>query len=296
MKVLYPSDDFLRILKEMERKGIKHPLLCKGFIFDVDGVICKGDKLIPGADSAIEHLRKGGKKVKFISNNSTKSRIDYLEKFSNLGIPVESEDLVLSTYATARYIAKEKPGARVYMIGAEGLRRELEEAGLEVVDDPKGVEYLVVGSPFDANGRITEKNRWRLTGALRAIYYSGAKYIATNADRIYPGEEGVVPGTGAVVGSLNYMMQREPDAIIGKPSPVIVQAALGKMDLNANECVIIGDLEADMLAGERVGMMTVFVLSGAMRREELEKLGIRPDFVYKSVGEMVKLDTGEMKK
>lgn len=296
MKALYPSDDSLRILKEMERKEIKHPLLCKGFIFDVDGVICKGNKLIPGADSTIEHLRKGGKKVKFISNNSTKSTKEYLKKFSNLGIPVEFKDLVLSTYATAKYIAKEKPGARVYMIGTEGLRRELEEAGLEVVDEPKRVEYVVVGSPFDASGKITEKNRWKLTGALRAIYYSGAKYIATNPDRIFPAEEGIVPGTGAIIGSLNYMMQREPDAIIGKPSPMIVQAALEKMDLNTDECAIVGDLDTDILAGEKMGMVTVFVLSGVMTRKELEELGIRPDFIYKSVKEMVKLDTEKIKK
>lgn len=273
----------------MKGKGIRHPLLFNGFIFDVDGVICRGDELIPGADEAIARLRRAGKWVIFISNNSTKSREGYLEKFSRLGIPVEPDDLVLSTYATAQYVAKERPGAKVYMVGAPGLREELEEAGLQLSDDPLEAEYVVVGSPFDGSGRITEENIWRITGALRALYHAKAKYVATNRDRIFPAQDGVIPGTGAVIGALNYMLGREPDAIIGKPSELIVQAALERMGLDTKECVIVGDMDTDMLAGKRVGMATVFVLSGAMTKEELDRLGIKPDFIYNSIAEMLEL-------
>lgn len=264
-----------------------HPLDYRGFIFDVDGVICRGDELIPGADEAIAHLRRAGKRVIFISNNSTKSRKGYLEKFSRLGISVSPEELVLSTYATAQYVARERPGAKVYMIGAPGLREELEEAGLQLTDEPLETEYVVVGSPFDGNGRITEENTWRITGALRALYHMKAKYIATNPDRIFPAQDGVIPGTGAVIGALNYMVGREPDVIIGKPSELIVRIALEKMGLDAKECVIVGDMDTDMLAGKRTGMTTVFVQSGAMTEGELGRLGIEPDFIYPSIAEMV---------
>jgi len=266
----------------------EHPLWrCRGFIFDVDGVLCRGEEVIPRAPEAIERLRRGGKRVIFISNNSTKSRGDYIAKFERLGIPVTEDDLVLSTYATARYVAGERPGAKVYMVGAPGLQKELELAGLELVEDPLQAEYVVVGSAFDGTGRIREDNAHRITGALRALYHAGAKFIATNPDRIFPAKDGVIPGTGAVVGALSYMLDREPDAIIGKPSKYIVEIALSRLGLPAWVCAIVGDMDTDMLAGTKLGMIRVFVRSGAMTEEKLRSLGIEPDFAFDSVIDML---------
>jgi 4-nitrophenyl phosphatase len=252
-------------------------------------VLCRGEEIIPGAPEAIERLRQGGKSVIFISNNSTKSRIDYISKFERLGIPVTENDLVLSTYATAQYVAKERPGAKVYMVGAPGLRKELELAGLDLLDDPFKAEYVVTGSAFDGTGKISEENSFRITGALRALYHANAKFVATNPDRIFPAQDGVIPGTGAVIGALSYMVERKPDAIIGKPATHIVQMALDRIGLQAAECVIVGDMDTDMLAGERTGVTTVFVRSGAMKEEMLQELGITPDFVYDSVIDILKI-------
>jgi 4-nitrophenyl phosphatase len=265
-----------------------HPLgRAQGFVFDVDGVLCRGEDPIPRAAEAIDRLRRGGKKVVFLSNNSTKSRADYLAKFERLGIPVTEDDLVLSTYATAQYVAQERPGAKVYMVGAPGLRKELELAGLDLTEDPFSAEYVVVGSAFDGTGRIREDNAYRITGALRALYHAGAKFVATNPDRIFPAREGVIPGTGAVIGALSYMLDRQPDAIVGKPSTYIVEIALARLGLPPEEVAIVGDMDTDMLAGARAGLITVFVRSGAMTEEALRALGISPDFAFDSVIDML---------
>ena len=288
MVLYYPDDG---ALERLEKTRPDHPVArCRGFIFDVDGVLCRGEDPIPRSAEAIERLRRGGKKVVFLSNNSTKSREDYLAKFERLGIPVVEDDLVLATYATAQYVAREKPGAKVYMVGAPGLRRELELAGLELVEDPFVAEYVVVGSAFDGTGRIREDNAHRITGALRALYHAGAKFIATNPDRIFPAKDGVIPGTGAVIGALSYMLDRQPDAIIGKPSTHIVEVALTRLGLPPGECAFVGDMDTDMLAGEKMGMTTVFVRSGAMTEEKLRSLGIEPDFVFDSVIEMLAVE------
>ena len=261
-----------------------HPLnKCKGFVFDVDGVLVRGEEIIPRAPEAIERLRRGGKKVIFISNNSTKSREEYIAKFTRIGIPVTANDLVLSTYATARYVANEKQGAKVYMVGAPGLKRELELAGLTLVDDPLVAEYVVVGSAFNGKGQITQENSERITGALRALYHAGAKFVATNPDRIFPAKDGVIPGTGAVIGALSYMVDRQPNAIIGKPSPYIVKIALNRLGLEGSECAIVGDMDTDMLAGQGMDMTTIFVRSGAMTEEKLRALGVSPSFAFDSV-------------
>jgi len=286
---LYPDVGTDECLSKMLAKEEDHPLFRKGFIFDVDGVLCRGEEIIPGASEAIERLRRGGKSVIFISNNSTKSRTDYISKFERLGIPVKEDDLVLSTYATAQYVAKESPGAKVYMVGAPGLRKELELADLNLLNDPFQAEYVVVGSAFDGTGKISEENSLRITGALRSLYHANAKFIATNPDRIFPAQDGVIPGTGAVIGALSYMTDRKPDAVIGKPATHIVQMALERIGLHAENCVIVGDMDTDMLAGERTGVATVFVRSGAMKADILRGLGITPDFVYDSVIEILKI-------
>ena len=274
----YPDGDVLG------RLSSTHPLnRCQGFVFDVDGVLCRGDDLIPRAEEAIERLRRGGKSVIFISNNSTKSREEYIAKFTRLGIPVTAEDLVLSTFATARYVAAERPSAKVYMIGAAGLRRELKLADLQLVDDPFQAEVVVVGSAFNGRGELTPENGARITGALRALYHAKAKFIATNPDRIFPAKNGVIPGTGAIIGALSYMVDRKPDAVIGKPSPYIVKIALDRLELKGSECAIVGDMDTDMLAGQEMNMTKIFVRSGAMTQEKLGSLGITPDFAFDSV-------------
>jgi len=267
-----------------------HPLRrCRGFVFDVDGVLCRGDAVVPRAPEAIERLRRGGKAVIFISNNSTKSRAQYLAKFARLGIPVTEQDLVLSTYATARYVADEQPGARVYMVGAQGLRDEIALAGLALVDDPHQAQVVIVGSAFDATGALSPENGLRITGALQALYHAGARFVATNPDRIFPAEGGVLPGTGAVIGALSYMVDRQPDAVIGKPSPYIVKIALDRIGLPPTACAIVGDMDTDMLAGAAMGMTRVFVRSGAMTQDRLAALGITPDAAFDSVIDILAL-------
>lgn len=288
---LYPDVEADEYFAQIRSQEGNHPLFKKGFIFDVDGVLCRGEELVPRAPEAIERLRRGGKHVIFISNNSTKSRSDYLAKFERLGIPAQESDLVLSTYATAQYVAKECPGARVYMIGAPGLRKELELANLKLMNDPLQAEYVVVGAPFDGTGRLTEENVYRITGALRALYHANAKFIATNPDRIFPAPDGVIPGTGSMIGALSYMLERQPDVVIGKPNTYIVEIALSRLGLRAEECVIVGDMDTDMLAGQHTGMTTVYVRSGAMTENMLrEELGICPDFVYDSVIDITRIE------
>jgi|Deesub1362B_J571_1020462.scaffolds.fasta_scaffold00020_49 phosphoglycolate/pyridoxal phosphate phosphatase family enzyme len=265
----------------------------KGFIFDIDGVLCRGDKPIPGAKETIAKLREAGIKIVFLSNLSTKSREEYVEKLHRLGIPAEPEDLVLATSAIADYVAKHCKSKKVYWVGARGLRKELEKAGLIVVEEPEEAEFVVAGSPFDEKGYVTEENRWKFTGALRAIK-AGAKFVAVNPDPTFPGKDGkLLPGTGAFIGAVKAMTGVEP-VIVGKPSPVIVQMALEKLGLKPDECVMVGDqIDTDMKAGKSAGLTTVLVLTGVTSREDLEKVDKSKlelvDYVFDSVNDVLKL-------
>jgi 4-nitrophenyl phosphatase len=236
-------------------------------------VIFRGNRIIEGSREAIQRLKKGGKKLIFLSNNSTMSRRAYMKKFKANKIPASAEEFVLATSSTAEFIQSENPEAKIFLIGANGLKEEIELAGLEIVDDYQNADYLVVGSDPDLTFD-------KITLALRAVR-SGIKYIATNPDKIFPGSKGVTPGTGMMIGALYWMTGRMPDVIVGKPSPVIFTVAAKKLGVSTEKSVVIGDqLETDVAGGKKVKALTVLVLSGVNEERDIERLNIRPDFMY----------------
>ena len=256
-----------------------HPLLNRrGFILDVDGVICRGRKPIEEGIRAVKMLRDMGKKIVFVSNNSTRSRRIFVERFSRFGLDVSEDEIILATYATARFIANESKNAKVFTTGEEGLIEELELAGLKVVDYDEA-DYLVVGS----NRRIDYNI---MTKALR-LCLRGVRYVATNPDRIFPGEDGPIPGTGMIIGALYWMTGRLPDVIVGKPSRVIMEEALRMLNLKPEDVVVVGDqVEIDVRAGKEIGATTLLVLSGVTKKEDLIRYDERPDYVLNDLGEL----------
>ncbi len=257
-----------------------HPLLeKKGFIVDIDGVIGKSVRPIKEGVEAVRKLKEMGKKIIFVSNNSTRSRKILLDRLRSFGLEATPDEILVATYATARFIAREKPGARVFTTGEEGLKEELELAGLKLVDYDEA-EYLVVGSNRGINFEL-------MTKALRACL-RGIRYIATNPDRVFPAEDGPIPGTGMIIGALYWMTGREPDVVVGKPSKVIMEEALKILNLEARDVAVVGDqIDVDVAAGKAIGADTLLVLTGVTTRENLsqmlERHGINPDYVLDSL-------------
>ncbi|MCS7130901.1 MAG: HAD family hydrolase, partial [Archaeoglobaceae archaeon] len=198
-----------------------HPLLKKeGFIVDIDGVVGRSVEPIEEGVRGVKKLLDAGKRVVFVSNNSTRSRRILLERLRSFGIPATEKDIISATHATANFIAKEKVGAKVFTTGEEGLKEELINAGLKLVDY-KEAEYLVVGSNRKLDYDL-------ITKALRCCL-RGIRYIATNPDKIFPSEDGPTPGTGLIIGALYWMTGRMPDVVVGKPSKVIMLEALERL-------------------------------------------------------------------
>ncbi len=249
---------------------------CKGFILDVDGVICRGSREIEGGVRGVKRLIEEGKKVVFVSNNSTRSRRMLIERFRSFGLDVSEEDIIVATYATASYLLK-FGRLRVFTTGEEGLIEELELAGHTIVDYDEA-ECLVVASNRKLDYDL-------MTKALRCCL-NVDRYVATNPDRIFPGWDGPIPGTGMIIGALYWMTGRMPDAVVGKPSEIIMREALRKLNCKPEEVAVVGDqVEVDVVAGKKVGCKTVLVLSGVTTEENLkDKLKIeKPDVIVKDL-------------
>lgn len=253
----------------------------KGFIFDLDGCIYLGDRPIPGASETIGMLRKEGKKVLFLTNNSTRTPQEYAQKLKGMGIEAGEGEVLTSSVATAMYLKRFGTG-ECFVLGEQGLIQALEREGFKVLSagEARGARYVVCGLDM----HLTYE---KLAAACHAIQ-NGARFIATNTDPRLPIDGGYVPGAGSIVEAVATATGLRP-LVIGKPSKRIMKIALKAMGLGGSEVAMVGDtLKIDIAAARRAGITGVLVLSGSTRMEDLEKSRIKPDAVIPSVAELQK--------
>jgi NagD protein len=247
-----------------------------GFLIDMDGVIYRGNSLIPGADRFVNQLRELAIPFQFLTNNSQRTRRDVAAKLKRMGIHAHERDIFTCAMATARFLAQQKPGGTAYVIGEGGLLNALHSNGYAIVESEP--DYVVVGEGRTFTMEIVE-------AAMRMIL-GGAKLVATNLDPNCPTQHGLRPGCGAVVAMLEAATGRKAFSV-GKPSPVMMRAARKELGLSTEQMTMIGDtMETDILGGVQLGYQTVLVLSGGTRREDLSQYAYRPDVVVESVAEL----------
>lgn len=257
-------------------------LKIKAILLDLDGTVYRGKKVINGVPQAIRSVRKQGIKVFFISNASVRTRKEQVEKLQGMDIDCKLDDIHNTAYATANYIKQNHPKAKVYVISEGGLRKEIELTGIKTVHGEKGERADVVAIGLDT--KITLE---KLTIALRAII-NGAVFIASNLDRVYPTEKGLLPGTGTIAAFLEYGTRKKP-IVIGKPNPLLIKTILKNNKLKKNEVLLIGDNhETDLKAAKAMDIKCALVLTGITKKSQIEKLSKkdRPEFVLKSAAEM----------
>jgi phosphoglycolate/pyridoxal phosphate phosphatase family enzyme len=254
------------------------------YVFDMDGVLFRMDDPLPGAAETISRLKSRGDLVYYLTNNSSKSRADYVQKLSQFSIPATEDQIMTSAYALGRlFMERNASGASVYVVGEQGLRDELTQVGMRIVDYEAEIriDYVVAG--WDR-----QFTYGKLTDAHLAIA-AGAEFIATNRDATYPDAGGrTLPGGGAIVAAIETCSGVRPRTI-GKPEPYTLELILRTSGARPDECMVIGDrLDTDIAIGKRVGTQTALVLTGVSTREEAAAApdSLHPDFVWETLLEM----------
>ena len=219
----------------------------KCFVLDMDGTVFLGEQLLPGALAFLEHLDRSDTPFFFLTNNSSRSQPEYQQKLARLGLEVRADRIFTSGEATAIYLNKQKPAAKIYLVGTPALEKEFQRHGFNLVDhDP---DYAVLG--FDTT--LTYKKLWQLCDYVRA----DVPFIATHPDVNCPTESGFMPDIGAMIALVEASTGRGPDVIVGKPYPPVVEALVEKTGFPAEEICMVGDrLYTDIALG-RAGFMTV---------------------------------------
>lgn len=252
----------------------------KYFLFDIDGTLAVDDVIFDGSRELISYIDRIGGRSFYITNNSTKSRKDYVEKFRRWGICTDEMQFMTASYAACRYLKKRYGGKKLFVVGTPSFVEELKDAGLAVTEQTEAdVACVVVG--FDRT-----LTYGKVEAACELLFRPGMDYVATNPDLCCPVSYGFVPDCGGICEMLKAATGRKP-YYVGKPDAGIIDICLEQVDGRKEEALVVGDrLYTDIACGIRAGVETALVYTGEAKREDLEETRFMPDYTYENIRRM----------
>lgn len=250
-------------------------------VLDMDGTIYKGTKLFDCTLPFLAYLRKAGIGYTFLTNNTSRSKSDYVHKLNAFGIECDEQQIYTSADSTIAYLHRHYPEARsIAILGTPSLCNQFEKAGFRISwDDP---EAVIVG--FDTS--LTFDRLCRAAWWIR----QGLPFIATHPDLICPTDEPtVLVDCGSICAALAAATGRAP-VVLGKPDPSILLELCDSLALVPHQIAMVGDrLYTDMAMARAAGAFGVLVLSGEATAADVSALETPPDLVVHDVGEFGKL-------
>lgn len=248
----------------------------KAFFIDMDGVINKGNFLIPGAADFVEKLKKGNYRFLFITNNSYHTPDELRDRLAALGISVGAEHFYTSAMATASFLRYQRKSFSAYVIGGKGLKMELEAIGVTLTNVKP--DYVIVGE--------TEEYDYEKIIEATFLIGEGAKFIATNSDLTGPTPRGPVPACGALVAPIEKVTGIKA-YFLGKPNPAMMYWARKRLKVHTMNSFMIGDrMDTDIVGGLEAGMTCCLVLSGVTNLELMNKYPYQPDYIFNSIADI----------
>lgn len=252
----------------------------KLFLMDMDGTVYVGDRKIEGALEALDTIRRGGRKVVFLTNNSSKTAAAYVKKLSAMGYPATEKDIFTSGDATIRFLKDHRPDKRVLLLANSVVYDSFRQAGIPLVTEDPDIVLVC----FD-----TELDYAKLTAACNALF-DGKEYIVSHPDLVCPANPHSIPDVGSFMALIRAVTGREPDLVIGKPYSTMAKYVEEDYALRPEEIAMCGDrLYTDIKFGVDNGMKSILVLSGETDREMLSKSDVRPDIVLESFRDVLDL-------
>lgn len=251
------------------------------YLIDLDGVIYRGNELLPGAKEFVAWLDAQQKKYLYLTNNSFATSEQVLAKLIRLGIDANNSHLLTAAQAAVQYLERRFPGGEIYVVGEMPLIDLVEAHGMKVAPvDSTRADAVLVGLDRDFD-------YMKLNCAMNAVR-AGALFVAINRDPVLPVKDAFIPGTGTMVAAIETGSGISPE-VVGKPQPKLLQEAMHLLDSQPEETVMIGDgLGVDILAGKNAGTHTLLVLSGSSSRADLAASKIQPDYVYDDLAALMK--------
>lgn len=258
----------------------------QGAVLDIDGTVLRGDRAISGAVAGVDQLRDADVDRLYVTNNPTHPPESYVDRLRTAGVEPTAATVLTSGVATAEWLDRQYPGDPVHVVGEDGLRAQLREAGVQLVSDPSTAAAVVVSMDrsFDYD---------RLCEAFWALTDPEVGFVGTDPDMVVPAPERDVPGSGAIINAVAGVADRDPDAVLGKPSEATQQLVCDRLDAPPVACLLVGDrLDTDIALGECAGFTTVLVRTGVTDDADLADSDVEPDYVLDSLADIDRVLTG----
>jgi len=251
----------------------------RALLLDMDGVLYRGDAVLPGAQPFLEFLRVRGIPHLFLTNNSSQTPRDYVAKLLRMGIRATPDRILTSAQVAVEDLRRSTtPADRILLVGGAGVREALAVAGLTLADHYQEATVVVVG----LDRSLTYE---KMSQAALAIG-RGARFVATNGDRSYPTERGLEPGAGALVAALQATTGVTPK-MYGKPEPEMFAQALAILGTPPELTGMVGDrYETDILGAARSRLVTIAVTTGVSSEADLRGADPAPDWIFPSLAEL----------
>jgi NagD protein len=251
--------------------------MSKAYLSDMDGVLIRGSRTIPGAVEFVEKLKALSTPFLVLTNNSRFTPRDQQARLQAIGLDIEAKNIFTSALATARFLDAQRPRGSAFVIGEAGMTTALHEIGYVLTEHSP--DYVVLG---ETNSYSFEQ----LTTAIRLID-AGARFIATNPDVVGPTEHGIVLACGAVAAMITSATGVQP-YFVGKPNPLMMRSALRAIGAHSESTVMIGDrMDTDVLSGLESGLETILVLTGVTTKEMVDRFPYKPSKVVNSIADVI---------
>ena len=253
----------------------------KAFLFDLDGTIYLDDCLIGDVKNTLNILREKDITVGYLTNNSSKTDDEYVEKLKKLDIYKEDDIFYSSLDGAVDFLNFYYKDLSVYPVATKKVTEHLTKAGVKVVNTGEIADIVLLTFDKELN---YEKIVW-----ANHLIVKGAKYFATHPDAVCPAKDVDIPDLGSFIEMFKISSKREPDVIIGKPYTVMADNIMRALKLENKNVTMVGDrLHTDIAFGVNSKINTILVLSGESTLETLEQSPVKPDIVLKDVNEIIK--------
>lgn len=254
-------------------KNVKYLLL------DMDGTVYLGGKLIGNMDKTLDKVRKAGKKIIYLTNNSSKSVESYYKKLTDMNLLRLGDEVKTSGLAAIDFLNTNRKGKSIRLLGTKSLKQEFVKSGINVIED--GIADICVLA-YDTES--TYVKLCKFTDNL----LENAEYIATHPDINCPSENRPLPDVGSFIELIKASTGRVPDIVIGKPYTTFGKGFMKEYNANPDEFMMVGDrLYTDIAFGVNCGFHSLFVLSGEGTEDMVEKSDKKPEFILNSLNDIV---------
>lgn len=251
----------------------------KCFIFDLDGTVYLGDKLLDGSIDFFKLLEKNNIKFKFFTNNSSKNAGVYIEKIRNMGYNLMDDMMLISNQVIINYIKENFPNKDVFVLGNDYLKEDFRKFNIKLSE--KDADIVVVG--FDTS--LKYENVSKACEFIR----NGAIFLGVNPDFNCPVENGFIPDCGSICAMITASTGIKPK-FFGKPSKYTLEYIIKNTGFDESDIAFVGDrLYTDIAIGSKSNAVTILVLTGETKEEDLKKSDVKPTLIFDSLKQLEKV-------